>query len=125
MNLCQWPLLHKGHFCYPKEEDTFTCFNPSTHPRVTVLGWWGEGEGTRCTGTPNCWEKQILPRIFYSMRVAKVVPVVCFFEAYLTKFHKIWHVYLPRLGYISWKKTKPKILRLANVMKRGIRKILK
>ena len=40
-----------GHFCYPKG-DTFTCFNLSTHPRVTVLGWGGGGghSGTQLLG---------------------------------------------------------------------------
>lgn len=73
MNLsCQWPLLLKGHFCYSKE-DTFTCFNLSTHQRVTVLGWGGRGtkhsellQGHSTVGT----------RIFCSMRVTKFIPVM-------------------------------------------------
>lgn len=80
MNLCQWPLLLKGHFCYSKEE-TFTCFNLSTHQRVTVLGWGGRGtkhsellQGHSTVGT----------RIFCSMRVTKFIPGhVCFLRLIL------------------------------------------
>ena len=45
MNLCQWPL--------PQEEDTFTCFNLSTHQSVTVLGRGGRGRAQGAQGNPT------------------------------------------------------------------------
>ena len=53
MNLWQWPLLHKGHFCYPKEEDTFTCFNLSTQGSLSWGGGGGRGVAQGAQGHPT------------------------------------------------------------------------
>lgn len=87
-----------------------------THRRVTVLGVVGGGGGWGSQSTQNyfrgthaCWEKQILPRIFCSIRAAKVVSFMYTFSSLSYKLCKIFQVYLPRLGYISWNKKNLKL----------------
>ena len=100
MNLCQWPLLHKEHFCYPKG-DTFTCFDLSTHPRVTVLGWGGRGtkHSELLQGHPTIGRSKYCLDFSVAWGRQRSFQSCMLFEAYLINSIKIFHVYLPRLGY--------------------------
>ena len=85
----------------------------------------GLGAPNDCIMWNMCSKKQILPGIFYHLRKAltflMTVPFMCNFRSSSDKFHKIFwslifHISLPRLGYFSLKKRKPKIFRFKNVM---------
>ena len=78
------------------------------------------------------FRKQILSTIFYYLRTTKISGCpfhsCTIFEAYLVipfdflKFN--FHNSLPKLGFFSQKKRKPKIFGLKNLMEIGIRKCL-
>lgn len=84
LNLCQWPLLHKGHFCYPKEEDTFTCFtSPHTQGSLSWGGVWGGGRVGRAQGHPTVWRNKYCLEFSAAWRQQRSFQSCMLFEAYL------------------------------------------